>query len=142
MFNYLWPVVLVVLSNTFYQICAKSVPSNINPFASLVVTYLVAALASAIMYMLLEKNLNVFHELKKINWSSVVLGVVIIGLEVGCIYAYKAGWHVSIFQIVQSCVLGIILVFVGRFFYKEALTWNRITGLLICLVGLVFINLK
>lgn len=35
MFKYIWPLLLVVLSNTFYQICAKSVPEKMNPFASL-----------------------------------------------------------------------------------------------------------
>lgn len=35
MFSYVWPLGLVVLSNTLYQICAKEVPEKINPFASL-----------------------------------------------------------------------------------------------------------
>ena len=38
MFAYIWPVVLVVLANTMYQICAKAVPGNISPFAALTVT--------------------------------------------------------------------------------------------------------
>lgn len=43
MFSYIWPIALVVASNTLYQICAKSVPEDMNPFASIIVTYLVAA---------------------------------------------------------------------------------------------------
>lgn len=34
MFSYIWPLVLVVLSNTVYQVCAKEVPDKMNPFAS------------------------------------------------------------------------------------------------------------
>ena len=30
MFSYVWPIALVVLSNTVYQICAKSVPERMN----------------------------------------------------------------------------------------------------------------
>ena len=41
MFSYVWPIALVVLSNVVYQICAKSVPNGLNPFAALTVTYLV-----------------------------------------------------------------------------------------------------
>ena len=48
MFSYIWPLGLVVLSNVFYQICAKSVPDRMNPFASLTITYLVGASASLI----------------------------------------------------------------------------------------------
>ena len=44
---YIWPIALVVASNVVYQICAKSIPGDLNPFASLTVTYLVGAAASA-----------------------------------------------------------------------------------------------
>ena len=43
MFNYVWPLGLVVLSNVLYQICAKSVPEGMNPLASLTITYLIGA---------------------------------------------------------------------------------------------------
>ena len=48
--SYIWPMALVVASNVFYQICTKSVPEKVDPFASLIVTYLVAAAASAVLY--------------------------------------------------------------------------------------------
>ena len=38
MWNYIWPVLLVVGANTFYHICSKSTPDNVQPFATLVVT--------------------------------------------------------------------------------------------------------
>ena len=142
MFNYLWPIVLVVLSNTIYQICAKSVPKEMNPFASLTVTYLIGAVASAIMYFVLGKNGNLIKEYGKLNWAPFVLGLVIVGLEAGWIYAYKAGWQVSTGFIVQSAILAVMLLAVGFFLYHEALTWNKIVGVVICLVGLVFINYK
>ncbi len=91
MFYYVWPIVLVVLSNTMYQICTKSVPSDMNPFASLSVTYLVGALASLVLYFVLGSAGNLIREYGKLNWAPFVLGIVIVGLEVGWIYAYKAG---------------------------------------------------
>lgn len=74
------------------------------------------------------------------NWAPFVLGLVIVGLEVGWIYAYKAGWQVSTAFIVQSAFLAVILIFVGFLLYHEAITWNKIVGIGICLVGLFFIN--
>ena len=56
MFAYVWSIALVVLSNVVYQICAKSVPAAINPFASLTVTYLVGAAASCILFFVLGKE--------------------------------------------------------------------------------------
>ena len=142
MFAYIWPIALVVLSNVVYQICAKSVPEGINPFASLTVTYLVGAAASAVLFFVLGSGGNLLKEYGKLNWAPVVLGIVIVGLEAGWIYAYKAGWQVSTGFIVQSSFLAAVLLLVGYFLYREALTWNKLVGVAICLIGLVFINYK
>ena len=142
MFSYVWPIALVILSNVVYQICAKSVPSEMNPFASLTVTYIVGAIASAILFFVLGKNVDLLKEYSKLNWAPIVLGVVIVGLETGWIYAYKAGWQVSTGFIVQSAVLAVMLLIVGYFLYQEAFTWNKVVGVIICLIGLVFINYK
>ena len=142
MISYVWPICLVVLSNVAYQICAKSVPGDMNPLASLTITYFVGAITSGILYYVLERSGNLIREYGKMNWAPIVLGIVIVGLEVGWIYAYKAGWQVSKGFIVQSAFLAVALIFVGYLFYQETITWNKLVGIGICLVGLVFINLK
>lgn len=142
MLSYVWPLGLVVLSNVFYQICAKSVPEKMNPFASLTITYFVGALASLILYFALNRGGNIIQEYQKTNWAPFILGIVIVGLEVGYIYAYKVGWQVSVAQIVQSAFLAVILIFVGYLLYKEAITWNKIVGIIVCLAGLALINIK
>lgn len=142
MFSYIWPLGLVVLSNVFYQICAKAVPDKMNPFASLTITYVIGALAALIMYFVLNKDGNIIQEYQKVNWAPFVLGLDIVGLEVGYIYAYKAGWPVSVAQIVQAAVLAVILIFVGYMLYKESITWNKIVGIVVCLAGLGLINMK
>lgn len=142
MFSYIWPIALVVLSNVVYQICAKSVPEGINPLASLTVTYLVGAVTSGILFFALNKDGSLLREYGKLNWVPFVFGIALVGLEVGFIYAYKAGWQVSTASIVQSSFLAAALILVGFLLYGEALTWNKITGVIICLIGLVFINYK
>ena len=142
MLHYIWPMALVILSNVVYQICAKSVPEGMNPLASLTVTYLIWAIVSGVLYFALNRGGSLLKEYHKLNWAPVVLGLVIVGLEVGWIYAYKAGWEVSTGFIVQSAFLACVLLFVGYFLYHEALTWNKLLGVVICLIGLVFINLR
>ena len=142
MLSYIWPIALVVLSNTLYQITAKSVPEGMNPLASLTVTYLIGAVASCALYFLLNRDANLLREIRMTNWAPAVLGIVIVGLEVGFIYAFRAGWQVSTAQIVSSAVLAVILVFAGHLLYREAITWNKIAGIAVCLAGLVLINWK
>ena len=115
---------------------------DIDPFASLIITYLVGAAASAILYYALGSDGNLLSESRKLNWAPIVLGIVIVGLEAGWIYAYKAGWQVSTGFIVQSAFLSSALLFVGYFLYHEALTWNKIVGVVICMIGLIFINYR
>ena len=140
MFSYVWPIGLVVLSNVLYQICAKSIPGTIHPLASLTVTYAVGAISSAALYCVLNKDGNLLREYSHLNWSPFILGVVIVGLEVGFIYAYKAGWQVSTASIVQSSFLAVALLIVGFLLYHEALNVSKVVGVLICMVGLYYIN--
>jgi uncharacterized membrane protein len=142
MVAYIWPIALVIFSNVIYHICSKSTPQDIDPFASLTVTYLIAAIISFILYFFLGKDNNLIHEYSKLNWVPFVFGIVIVGLEAGWIFAYRAGWNVSTGNIVQAALLSGILVLVGWLLFKEQITWNKAVGIGICLIGLVFINYK
>ena len=132
MFAFIWPIGLVVLSNVLYQIC-------MDPFASLTITYSVGAVVSMILYFSLGGR-DLIREYSRLNWAPIVLGIVIVGLEVGFIFAYKAGWPVSTASIVQSSFLSVALIVVGWLLYREALSWNKLVGVAICLIGLVVIN--
>ena len=140
MASYIWPIALVVLSNTLYQICAKSIPETVNPIASLTITYLTAAAASVVLYCVLNRDVNLVQQWRQVNWASIVLGLVLVGLEAGFIYAYKAGWQVSTAATVQSAFLAILLLVVGVALYHEAITWNNVVGVAVCLIGLAILN--
>ena len=87
MINYIWPLLIIIFSNTLYQICAKGIPQQMNTYASMTITYAVATLFSA-------------------------------------------------------AVLAVVLIFVGLIGYHEAINWNKVLGVAICLTGLYFINKK
>ena len=140
MASYIWPIALVVLSNTLYQICAKSIPETVNPIASLTITYLTAAAASVVLYCVLNRDVNLVQQWRQVNWASIVLGLVLVGLEAGFIYAYKAGWQVSTAATVQSAFLAILLLVVGVALYHEAITWSKVVGVAVCLIGLAILN--
>lgn len=142
MFSYIWPIALAILSNVLYHICAKTTPEGVHPFASLTATYLTGAVLSAVLYYVLAPQANIVKECSRLNWAPFALGIVIVGLEGGWLYAYKAGWQVNTGFIVQSAFVSVLLLFVGYFLYREALSWNKLLGTAICLLGLVFINLN
>lgn len=134
------PVIIVVLSNTFYHICAKSTPEKVNPFAALSVIYAVGAAASLVFYFIFNHGGSLIQEYKNLNWSSYLMGFTIIGLEAGFLYMYKAGWNISTGQIVSSSLLAVVLLLVGYFIFHEQISLQKIIGVVICMIGLYFIN--
>ena len=135
-----WPIVLAVFADIFYQICAKSTPETLNPFASLTITYLVGAVVSAGIFSLTGNGHSLLTEWKNVNWTTFVLGVAIVGLEAGSIYMYKAGWNVNTGYIVKAMILGIALIAVGYFLYKESFSMTKAAGIAVCLLGLYLLN--
>ena len=137
-----WPIALIVCSNIFYNICAKSTPEKVNPFAALIITYIIGAIASTIVYFVTSKNGNLLAEYKHINWTTFILGLAILGIEAGSIYMYQVGWNLNTGQILHSSLSAIAFLFFGFLLYKEPITWNKVVGMVICLIGLYIINKK
>ena len=135
-----WPIALVVFANVVYQICAKGIPKEMDAMASMTVTYLVGAICSAVMFFVMNQNGNLLLEYRKMNWAPVFLGIYVVGLEVGVIYAYKNGWSVSTASIVQSSFLAVALLFVGAVLYRESITISKVLGAVLCLAGVFFLN--
>ena len=107
MLAYLWPILLIIASNVCYNIAAKSTPGGVNPFASLLVTYLVSALATGVMFAVSSVGKDgILVQFRQINWSSVALGLSLVGLEFGYIMAYRAGWQVSVGSLVEELEVG------------------------------------
>lgn len=135
-----WPILLAVGSEIVYQICAKSTPAAIDPLASLSVTYAVGAVASILLYLLLNRGGNLVREYAHINWSTIALGIAIVGLEAGAIYMYKVGWTVSTGPLVKNICVMVAMVLLGALAYHEVITPTKLAGIIICLIGVIIIN--
>src|SRR5574344_539145 len=140
MLNTFWPILLVAVANTTYNICAKSTPASINPFATLCITYLVAACSCVGMFFLTFPVKNLVQEVTKINWTSFAFGLIVVALEFGYINIFRVGWKVSTASLVTNIILACALLLIGFFVYKESISLRQIIGMLVCLFGLVLIS--
>lgn len=132
---------MVVLANTFYNICMKSMPGDVNPFGALAVTYFAAAIISAVIFAFMAGPSDMGSEILKVNWTSVVLALAIVGLEVGYVFVYRAGWSISTASVVANISLACVLIFVGYFLYRENVSLTQIAGIVVCMAGLILISL-
>ena len=136
-----YPILIIVISNILYNVCTKSTPSEVNAFAALSVTYLIAAAVSFITFFITSKGKNIFTEFSKTNWTTFVLGLVIVGLELGYILAFRNGWAMNTASVTANITLAVALIFVSALFYKESITLKQIAGIALCGGGLVLINI-
>lgn len=140
MWKMLWPLLLVVGSNCFYHICAKSMPEKVNAFGALTVTYLVGAAVSAAAFLSIVKPVNALSELKSLNWPPYVLGLAIVGLEAGNVFLYRAGWKVSTGALSVSICSAAVLLVIGVLLYHETISLRQALGMLACVAGLFLIT--
>ncbi len=141
MWYLVWPILLVVCANTFYNICAKSTPEGINAFASLSITYVIAAGLSIMMFFVTSNNKNLIAEITNINWASVVLGISVVSLEFGYISIYRAGWQISIASLVANIALACVLLVLGLLLYKETISLRQFVGMIVCVIGIFLIRM-
>ena len=139
MWNLLWPMLIVICANTVYNISTKSTPSDINSFASLTVTYTVAAVSSLLLFFITAENRDLAAELTKTNWTAFVLGIAIVALEFGFICIYRAGWKISVASLVANISLACILLLIGVLLYREAISAKQIAGMVFAAIGLILI---
>lgn len=139
MWSKFWPLLLIISANIFYNICTKSMPEKLNPFGALTITYLTAAIISLILFLTSTNINNLGNELKQINWVPFILGLSIIGLEFGYIRLYRAGWQVIVGSLVANTALAVALLIIGVLFYKEVISIKQIFGMILCLIGLIFV---
>lgn len=135
-------IALTILSNILYHLFQKVIPGNVNPLVSLAVTYLVAAAATLLLLPLFPLQGALAAEVRKVNWASIALGGVIVGLELGFLLAYRAGWNLSLANLVSNTTVAILLIPFGLLLFKEDLSPLNILGVILALAGLVLVNLR
>ena len=133
MLAYYWPIGLLVLSNVFYHITAKSLPADVDAFFSMAITYLVGAAVSIVLYLTIGNGESLSTQIAGLNWTPFVLGLAVV-------FMYKVGWEVSVGNIVQAIFVAIALLVVGVMVYKEPLTGTKLAGIAACLVGIFLLN--
>ena len=143
MFYYL-SILIIVLSNVFYHLASKKVPSNTNPFFFVMVSYIVGFIFALVAFALTKGDKGLFESIseqtKSINWAPVILGISVIGLEVGNVLMYRAGWDISKGSLVSNILLAVVLVIIGVIFYKDEFNAKHIAGLVCCMAGMFLLR--
>ncbi len=137
---YYIPILVVVFSNVTYHLASKKVPNDTNPFFFVMVSYIIGFLLAIIAFYFSKGDMTfseAFTEQRKlIDWTPIILGISVIGLEIGNVMMYRLGWDISKGALVTNIFLALVLVVVGTMFFKDAFGLKQVGGLVFCIVGL------
>ena len=130
---------MIVGADVVYQVCAKKLSTHASPLAALGTTYIVSALACALLFELTVPEGHIWQELTQVHIPAVIVGISIAGLEVGTIYMYRAGWQMNMGFITYTACIVVLLLFIGAFIYGEPLGWMKLVGVVLTMVGMACI---
>lgn len=136
---YVFSMGLTALSNVAYHLSQRAISSGINPLASLLVSYATALLVTLVALVVFPPaggGLWSASTWGHLNWASFGVGVAAVGLELGFLWAYRAGWKLSTAALYSNVLVTIALIPLGMLLFNEAFTLRRGVGILLALSGL------
>jgi multidrug transporter EmrE-like cation transporter len=131
---------IAIAATVAYHVVMKLTPAAANPYLSLAVTYAVVTVAFAVVYTALPGPAPVREAFGQLNWTAVVLGLTVVGLDLGFLMLYRGGFEVSLGALVTQSAAALLLLLLGVAFFAEKLSLVNIAGILLCIAGLWLIN--
>jgi drug/metabolite transporter (DMT)-like permease len=136
---FLAPFVLAVAGLATYHIAQKAVPATAHPLALLAVAYGTAAVACVAMLPAFSPGQSLREAFGTVPWMVVFVALGMLGLEIGYLLAYRAGWQLSITAVAASTLVAMVLVPVGVLAFRESVTPSHVAGIVLCLAGLALL---
>jgi len=128
MFLFYFSIALATLCTALYHIIQKLTPLDANPALTLAVTYTTGAVLSLALLFFYPLKDSLSVSLKQLNWTSVGLGIVLVGLELGFLLAYRANWNLSYAGLIANVIVALIFIPIGLLAFKEHVTPINVIG--------------
>lgn len=135
-------LVIAVTGQVLYHVTQKSVATGAHPVVSLIVFYLIAALATLPLFWLFPVNGAIATEFGKLNWAVVGVAFSIVLIELGFLLAYRAGGELSTAFVTTAAVVAISTLLIGTAFFDESLSASKMGGIVLCLGGIALLAAK
>ena len=128
------------VSGAGYHLLSKSLSTDINPFASLMVTYCVAMVVCGILAFITKGNRLLFNLIQDLNWASYLIGLCVAGLEISIIFLYRNGAIASEVSLIICILQTIILIPVGILLFHDDFSVAKLLGAVLCMGGIYLLT--
>jgi len=135
-------VSVIVASNVLYHVAQKSIPSGVHPLLSVAVTYAAAFLVTLALWPFSPGGAPRLSGIAQLNWATLGVAVSAVGIEIGFLLAYRAGWNINVGSLTVSVAVALLLIPTGALLFKEHLSAANAVGIVLCLAGLALVMLR
>ncbi|MBI2815128.1 MAG: hypothetical protein HYX71_12685 [Opitutae bacterium] len=133
---YYLTLLIAVVSAASYHLAIKAQPAAVNPFLPLAVAYLLAFLVCVAGLLLWGEG---SRSLAALRPSVLWLALSVVGIEVGFLLAYRAGWNIGYAALLVNVCSTLVLLPVALFYFRDQLSPQKIAGVVLSLGGLALL---
>lgn len=130
---------LTILANVGYHLCQKVIRPDASVAATLVVTYAIALVVSALLWPWLGGGEGLVPALRRLGPQSYALGGCVVLIELGFLLAYRAGWTLGSAALFCNAAVALVLLPIGVLVFDEGFDLRKALGLVLALGGLVLL---
>ncbi len=136
----LTPMLLLVGSFLAYHLATKSLRPDVNSLLFLAVVYAVSLATAALLWRSVPVGGTGFKTSDL--GLAIALGLSLVGIEYGFIWAYRSGWPVGRTTLIGNVATTLLLVPIGWVLFRERLSLINVAGFCLCVGGLVLLSRK
>ena len=135
--NIYLPMTLLVLSVVIYQVAFRLVPKDLSSWHVLFIVYTLGALICFLLG--LQEKTSIWQTLKSVNLAVFVLALGVVGIELGYLLSFRAGWPLTKAGLTSNVAVSLLVIPIGVLFFKERLSLVNMAGIVLCVLGLILV---
>lgn len=136
---YFGSAAMAIVGTVGYHTLLKQIPSSMDPIISIGAIYVGVLILGAAIAPFICSGGNFISALRHLGWVQVGIAACILMMELGFLLMYRSGWRLSTGNVVTGVAINIALMILGMLFLMEKLSLAKVSGVLMCIVGVSMI---
>ena len=126
---------LIIASLVGYQLAQRTMPTGANPFAVISIAYVLGIIACAFLAPGVGKPIGPADVALLRHWPVWVLAGSVVGIELGYLLAYRAGWPLATTTGITYTASMVLLAAIGAACFAEGISLRRAAGVVLAIGG-------
>jgi drug/metabolite transporter (DMT)-like permease len=126
---------LIVASLVGYQLAQRAMPTGANPFSVVALAYVLGIVACVLLAPRVGNPIGPADVVLLTQWPIWALAGSVVGIEIGYLLAYRAGWPLGTTTGITYTASMVLLAVIGAACFSEGMTLRRSAGIVLAIGG-------